>query len=88
MRTGGPELKEDLELKRKNGIEAHGVVMDPKFKNLEKYDYRITNKKLIKATGFKPFDVSIENFGMSPKEYPKAFRTIRPYLTINNLQHE
>ena len=74
-----PGAKKDLELKRKNGIEAHGVVMDPKFKNLEKFDYRITNKKLIKATGFKPFDVSIENFGIT-KEYPKEFRQLDPTL--------
>jgi hypothetical protein len=74
-----PGAKKDLELKRKNGIEAHGVVMDPKFKNLEKFDYRVTNKKLIKATGFKPFDVTITNFGVT-KQYPKKFRALDPTL--------
>ena len=37
-----PGAKEDLELKRKNGIEAHGVVMDPEFKDLENFDLKRT----------------------------------------------
>lgn len=74
-----PGAEKDLALKRKNGIEANGVVMDPKFKDLENFDYRVTNKKLIKATGFKPFDVSIENFGIT-KEYPLEYRKLDPTL--------
>jgi len=70
-----PGAKKDLAEKRKNGIEAHGVVMNPKFKNLEKYDYSIRNKKLIKKTGFVPFDVSIKSFGIT-KDYPLEFRKL------------
>ncbi|MFR9650863.1 MAG: right-handed parallel beta-helix repeat-containing protein [Rikenellaceae bacterium] len=61
---------EDLELKRNNGIEAHGVVMNPQFKNLAKRDYRIGNKKLIEAIGFKPFECSLDSFGITT-DYPK-----------------
>ncbi len=74
-----PGAKKDIEVKRKNGIEANGVVMDPKFKNLDKFDYRITNKKLIKATGFVPFDVSIDSYGIK-KDYPKDFIKLDPTL--------
>ena len=68
-----PGATKDLALKQKNGIEANGVVMDPKFKDLENFDYRIKNKALIKKIGFKPFDVSIESFGIT-KDYPQNFR--------------
>ena len=68
-----PGATKDLALKQKNGIEANGVVMDPQFKDLENFDYRIKNKALIKKIGFKPFDVSIESFGVT-KDYPKNFR--------------
>ncbi|MBV1888270.1 MAG: right-handed parallel beta-helix repeat-containing protein [Urechidicola sp.] len=74
-----PGAKEDLELKRKNGIEAHGVMMDPQFKDLENFDYIIQNKEMIEATGFKPFDVSIESFGVS-EDYPEHFRKLDPTL--------
>jgi len=68
-----PGAEKDLALKRKNGIEANGVVMNPQFADLENKDYRIKNKKLLKKIGFIPFDVSIENFGIT-KEYPENFR--------------
>ena len=47
--------------------------MDPEFGNLENRDYRINNKKLIKKIGFKPFDVSIDQFGIT-EDYPQKFK--------------
>ena len=38
---------------------------------------------MIKATGFKPFDVSIDNFGVT-KDYPERFRKLDP--TLNKKQ--
>jgi len=67
--------KEDLEEKQRNGIEANGVIMNPKFVNINKQDYRIKNKKLLKKIGFKPFDVSIESFGIT-KDYPRKFKKL------------
>jgi len=67
-----PGAPGDLELKRSNGIEEHGVVMDPRFKDLEGKDFHIENRKLIGAVGFVEFDVSIENFGLTA-EYPSRF---------------
>ncbi|QZE15467.1 right-handed parallel beta-helix repeat-containing protein [Halosquirtibacter laminarini] len=67
-----PGAKADLEDKRKNGIEAHAVIMDPKFKDIKHFDYRICNKKLIQAIDFKPFDVTMSSFGVN-KDYPKNF---------------
>ena len=74
-----PGAEKDLAKKRNNGIEAHGVVMDPEFKDLENFDYTIQNKKMIEATGFEPFDVRIESFGVT-KEYPEHFRKLDPTL--------
>ncbi|QZT37819.1 right-handed parallel beta-helix repeat-containing protein [Halosquirtibacter xylanolyticus] len=67
-----PNAKEDVALKQKNGIEEHAVIMDPKFTDLKHFDYRMKNKKLIKKIGFKPFDVSISNYGVS-KDYPQKY---------------
>ncbi|VGO19348.1 right-handed parallel beta-helix repeat-containing protein [Pontiella sulfatireligans] len=67
-----PGAEEDLAEKRKNGIEEHAVIMDPQFQDLDNFDYRVTNKKLINAIGFKPFDVSIKNFGVG-KGYPEKY---------------
>lgn len=70
-----PGAKSDVKYKRDNGIDKHSVIMNPKFANLKKFDYRIRNKKMIKAIGFKPFDVSIDNFGVD-KNYPEKFRNL------------
>ena len=75
--------EKDLAEKQRNGIEAHGVIMDPQFKDLENFDYTIQNEEMIKATGFKPFDVSIDNFGVT-KDYPERFRKLDP--TLNKKQ--
>ncbi len=69
----------DLALKRKNGIEANGVVMDPKFADLEKRDYRIKNKALIKAIDFQPFDTKLSSYGIT-KSYPAKFVKKDPTL--------
>ncbi|MFI3249014.1 MAG: right-handed parallel beta-helix repeat-containing protein [Rikenellaceae bacterium] len=69
----------DLALKRENGIEEHGVVMDPKFKDLENRDYRVTNKKLIDAVNFNVFDTTISNYGID-SSYPAPFIELDPTL--------
>ena len=74
-----PNAKKDLALKQKNGIEAHGVIMDPQFKNLEGQNYKIYNKKLLKKIGFKPFDTDLSSFGIT-KTYPKYFSKLDPTL--------
>ena len=70
-----PGAEKDLENKRKNGIEANGVVMDPNFKDLSKQDYTIKNKKLLKAINFEPFDTKLSRFGIT-KEYPAKFKAL------------
>ena len=70
-----PGAEKDLAEKQRNGIEAHGVVMDPKFANIEQQDYRIKNKKLLKKTGFKPFDVRLSSFGIT-KKFPLQLRSL------------
>ena len=64
--------KFDLALKQKNGIELNSAIMDPKFKDINKMDYRIGNKKLIKQMGFQEFDVRVESFGIT-KDYPAKY---------------
>lgn len=70
-----PGAEKDLENKRKNGIEANGVVMDPNFKDLSKQDYTIKNKKLLKAINFEAFDTKLSRFGIT-KEYPAKFKAL------------
>ena len=70
-----PGAEKDLENKRKNGIEANGVVMDPNFNDLSKQDYTIKNKKLLKAIKFEPFDTKLSRFGIT-KEYPAKFKAL------------
>lgn len=65
----------DLALKQKNGVEKHSVIMNPKFKNLKKMDYRIRNRKLIEAIGFHEFDVDIHSFGITA-DYPARYRKL------------
>ncbi len=67
-----PGAEEDLAQKRANGIEAHGLVMDPGFADLDKQDFHIKNKKMIEAVGFEEFDVRIENFGIT-RDYPERY---------------
>lgn len=67
-----PGADKDLELKRNNGIEAHGVVMDPGFADVDGKDFRIRNKKLAETVGFELFDTAIENFGITG-EYPSKY---------------
>ncbi|MCK4747065.1 MAG: right-handed parallel beta-helix repeat-containing protein, partial [Bacteroidales bacterium] len=67
-----PGAEKDLEIKRSNGIEAHGVVMDPRFADVDGKDFRVMNRKMIGAVGFEEFDVSIENFGVTPG-YPSQY---------------
>jgi hypothetical protein len=74
-----PNAEKDLALKQKNGIEAHGVIMDPQFKNLEGQNYKIYNKKLLKKIGFKAFDTDLSSFGIT-KTYPKYFSKLDPTL--------
>lgn len=40
------------------GKDIHSVVTDPRFADPAKFDFRITNRKMIRKTGFKPFDYS------------------------------
>ncbi|TKG93728.1 right-handed parallel beta-helix repeat-containing protein [Puteibacter caeruleilacunae] len=82
-----PKAEADLAEKRANGIEAHAVIMDPKFKNLEKFDYQITNKKLIKAIGFKPFDVTIDNFGVQSR-YPAKYLNLDKKVPKESIEQE
>lgn len=74
-----PGAEKDLAMKQKNGIEANGVVMDPKFADLEGQDYQIKNKKIFKSIGFEGFDVKIEHFGITDA-YPTLFRLKDPTL--------
>lgn len=67
--------KFDLALKQKNGVEEHSVIMDPRFKNIKEMDYRIGNKKMIKAIDFKLFDVSVDSFGIT-QDYPAKYRQL------------
>lgn len=85
-----PGADKDLEIKRSNGIEANGVVLDPRFADVDGKDFRIRNKKLAETVGFEMFDTSIENFGIT-KEYPskysqqdKVFITSMPWLADEN----
>ncbi len=79
-----PGAEKDLENKRANGIEAHGVVMDPMFADVEQLDFRIRNKTMIEAVGFKTFDVSMDNFGLT-EEFPEKFsRMTEPGLSFKN----
>ncbi|MCP4310153.1 MAG: right-handed parallel beta-helix repeat-containing protein [Bacteroidetes bacterium] len=67
-----PGADKDLEIKRDNGIEAHGVAMDPRFVDVDGKDFRIRNRKMADAVGFELFDTGIENFGIT-NEYPSRY---------------
>lgn len=77
-----PGAEDYLKKQQENGIEAHGVSMDPKFADLENFDYRITNKKLIKALAFETWDTSIELYGVSA-DYPEKFSELDALYYIN-----
>ena len=81
-----PGAKKDLAKKRANGIEKHAVIMDPEFADLENFDYRIMNQELIKAIGFKPFDVSLDNYGVSP-DYPAKYNAMNKKSVIKKSSH-
>ena len=77
-----PGAEKDLELKQTNGIEAHGVVMDPRFVDLDKIDFRMRNEEVMEAVGFKEFDVSLENFGIIG-EFPHRYAIQDEVLTVS-----
>ena len=81
-----PGAKKDLAKKQANGIEKHGVIMDPEFKDLENFDYRIMNQNLIKAIGFKPFDVSLDNYGVT-SDYPAKFKAMNQKSVTRKSSH-
>lgn len=43
---------------KKSGKDVHSVIADPMFADIENFDFRIKNKKLIHRINFKPFDYS------------------------------
>ncbi len=67
-----PGADKDLDIKRNNGIEAHGIVMDPRFVDVDGKDFRIRNSKMADAVGFELFDTAMDNFGITG-EYPSKY---------------
>jgi hypothetical protein len=64
---------EFLKEHQENGVELHSIVTDQvQFIDAANKDFRLVKNAEALKTGFKPFDVSMESFGVS-KDYPERF---------------
>lgn len=60
-----------LKMHQKQGVELHSIATNQQqFVDIENKDYRLVEGALALKTGFKPFDVSMDSFGVT-KDYPK-----------------
>jgi len=62
-----------LKAHQKNGVELNSVTTEQQqFVDIANKDYRLVDNAEALKTGFKPFDVSMDSFGVS-KDYPEHF---------------
>lgn len=60
-----------LKTHQQNGVEAHSIATEQQqFVDVKNKDYRLITGAKALETGFKPFDVSMDSFGVT-KDYPK-----------------
>ncbi len=68
-------LEEFIAEQKAEGIEEGTVVANPLFYNVEKGDFRLKKKSPALKSGFVPFDVSFDAFGVN-ESYPVKFRKL------------